>query len=87
MVIFEDGRVNSCEMLPDIGRMEDYDDDVRKVMSSASMKKRRLQIRTDRCDCTHGCWVLSSMQDHSVTKFGNVQYDTINEGVLKITNH
>ena len=85
LVIFEDGRVNSCEMLPDVGRMEDFDDDVRKVLSSAAMKKRRSQIKADRCDCSHGCWVLSSMKDHSETNFGNVQYDAINKGVLEIT--
>lgn len=81
LVIFEDGRVNSCEVLPDVGHMRDYEYDVGRAMASASMATRVEEIKSDRCDCTHGCWVLSGMQKQAKATAGNF-YNEINKNVF-----
>ena len=51
-VIYDEGTVSSCENLPPIGNLRDYDWDFRKLWFSPAMQTRRAQA-ADGCFCTH----------------------------------
>jgi MoaA/NifB/PqqE/SkfB family radical SAM enzyme len=64
LVIDYDGRFRSCELREPIGKIQDYDCDVQKIMQSEAMKKEIETIGHGykaNCWCTHGCWIMSSM--------------------------
>jgi hypothetical protein len=51
-VIYDEGTVSSCENLPPIGNLRDYDWNFRKLWFSTAMQARR-QKAADGCFCTH----------------------------------
>jgi MoaA/NifB/PqqE/SkfB family radical SAM enzyme len=51
-VIYDEGTVSSCENLPPIGNLRDYNWDFRKLWFSAAMQARR-EKAADGCFCTH----------------------------------
>lgn len=64
LVIDYDGRFRSCELREPIGRVQDYDFDVNRIMHSDAMHKEVDEIGhayKANCWCTHGCWIMSSI--------------------------
>jgi len=64
LVIDYDGRFRACEIREPVGRVQDYDCDVQKILAGDAMKKEIKDIGygyTANCWCTHGCWIMSSM--------------------------
>ncbi|MDR2842706.1 MAG: radical SAM protein [Spirochaetaceae bacterium] len=64
LVLDYDGRFRSCEMRDPIGKVQDYNYDVKKIMESEAMKKEIDEIGHGykaNCWCTHGCWIMSSI--------------------------
>ena len=64
LVVDYDGRFRSCELREPIGKVQDYDCDIQKVMSSDAMKQEIEAVGNGWkacCWCTHGCWIMSSM--------------------------
>ncbi|MCL2319712.1 MAG: radical SAM protein [Treponema sp.] len=64
LVIDYDGRFRSCELREPIGNVKDYNCDVQAIMASEAMKKELEAVGhgyTANCWCTHGCWIMSSM--------------------------
>jgi len=64
LVIDYDGRFRACEIREPIGNLKDYNCDIQAVMSGEAMKKEIQTIGhgyTANCWCTHGCWIMSSM--------------------------
>jgi MoaA/NifB/PqqE/SkfB family radical SAM enzyme len=64
LVIDYDGRFRSCELRDPIGKVQDYDCDVQKIIHSDAMKKEIEAIGhgwTANCWCTHGCWIMASL--------------------------
>ncbi len=51
-VIYDEGTVSSCEILPPIGNLRDYEWNFRKLWFSSAMQARRRQA-ADGCFCTH----------------------------------
>jgi MoaA/NifB/PqqE/SkfB family radical SAM enzyme len=51
-VIYDEGTVSSCENLPPIGNLRDYNWNFRKLWFSAAMQARRKKA-ADGCFCTH----------------------------------
>ena len=51
-VIYDEGTVSSCENLPPVGNLRDYDWNFRKLWFSAAMQTRR-EKAADGCFCTH----------------------------------
>jgi Fe-coproporphyrin III synthase len=65
IVIDHNGAFRSCELRPRIGRMQDYDFNLGAAFGSDAMKQEIEAIgggKKANCWCTHGCWILSSMQ-------------------------
>lgn len=58
-VVFGDGSVSSCEMLPPIGniRSQSWSD----IMESDAFKKQLKSIEAGECHCTHNCAMLGSI--------------------------
>ncbi|MCQ2265955.1 MAG: radical SAM protein, partial [Bacteroidales bacterium] len=59
-----DGRFRSCELREPIGKIQDYDCDVQRIMKSTAMTNELKAIghgHKANCWCTHGCWIMSSM--------------------------
>lgn len=57
-VIWEDGRVNACEMLPDsIGNItaDGEQGDLRRIVKSAAAKDLRQRIKQTECKCSYEC--------------------------------
>jgi hypothetical protein len=64
MVLDYDGRFRACELRPPLGKIQDYDCDVQKIVASDVWKKEIKDIghgHTANCWCTHGCWIMSSL--------------------------
>ncbi|MDD4848483.1 MAG: radical SAM protein [Bacteroidales bacterium] len=64
LVIDYDGRFRACELREPIGKVQDYDCDIQKIMFGDAMKKEIEAIghgAKANCWCTHGCWIMSSM--------------------------
>jgi len=64
LVIDYDGRFRACEIREPVGRVQDYDCDVQKIMSGEAMRNEVAAIGhgyAANCWCTHGCWIMSSM--------------------------
>ncbi len=64
-VIDHDGSIRACELRPPIGRLEDYGYDLRAALTSEAMRREIQAIgggHRANCWCTHGCWVISSLQ-------------------------
>ena len=64
LVIDYDGRFRACELRDPLGNVKDYDCDVQAIMKSDAMKQEIETIGHGykaNCWCTHGCWIMSSM--------------------------
>jgi len=64
LVIDYDGRFRACEIRDPVGNVKDYNCDIQAIMSGEAMKKEVEAIGhgyTANCWCTHGCWIMSSM--------------------------
>ena len=64
LVIDYDGRFRACELREPVGRVQDYDCDVRKIVASDAMKNEIAAIGHGykaNCWCTHGCWIMASL--------------------------
>jgi MoaA/NifB/PqqE/SkfB family radical SAM enzyme len=64
LVIDYDGRFRSCELREPIGRVQDYDCDVQKIIAGDAMKNEIAAIGHGykaNCWCTHGCWIMASL--------------------------
>jgi len=64
LVIDYDGRFRACEIREPVGNVKDYNCDIQAIMSGEAMKKEVEAIGhgyTANCWCTHGCWIMSSM--------------------------
>ena len=65
IVIDHHGAFRACEVRPAIGKLQDYDFNIRKAMNSYVMKKEVAEIghgKKANCWCTHGCWIMSSIK-------------------------
>ena len=64
LVVDYDGRFRACELRDPIGKVQDYNGDVKAIMSSEAMKKEIDAIGHGykaNCWCTHGCWMMTSI--------------------------
>ncbi|MDR2535304.1 MAG: radical SAM protein [Treponema sp.] len=64
LVIDYDGRFRSCELREPIGKVQDYDCDVQKIIAGDAMKNEIAAIGHGykaNCWCTHGCWIMASL--------------------------
>lgn len=59
MVIYADGTVSSCEMLPTIGSVAAQD--WNELLKTDAFKKQRESIRRKACHCTHNCAMIDSI--------------------------
>ncbi len=65
IVIDHNGAFRSCEVRPAIGKLQDYDFNIRRALYSEAMKKEITEIgggSKANCWCTHGCWIMSSIK-------------------------
>ncbi|GMO31582.1 MAG: hypothetical protein Ta2F_07130 [Termitinemataceae bacterium] len=64
LVIDYDGRFRACELREPLGKIQDYDCDVQKILHGIDMKKEIETIGHGykaNCWCTHGCWIIASI--------------------------
>lgn len=59
MVVWGDGRVSSCEMLPSVGDLKSQS--WAEITSSRNMKDQVSFIENNGCHCTHNCAMLGSI--------------------------
>jgi Fe-coproporphyrin III synthase len=65
IVIDHNGAFRACEVRPAIGKLQDYDFNIRKALYSQAMNKEIKEIghgKRANCWCTHGCWIMSSVK-------------------------
>lgn len=64
LVIDYDGRFRACELREPLGKLQDYDFDIQRVMHSDVMKQEIAAIGHGfkaNCWCTHSCWISSCL--------------------------
>jgi sulfatase maturation enzyme AslB (radical SAM superfamily) len=64
LVLDYDGRFRACELREPVGKMQDYDFDAQKMLFGSAMKSEIATIGHGykaNCWCTHGCWIMSSL--------------------------
>ena len=71
MVVWGDGAVSSCEMLPAVGNINEKSID--QILESESLKKQKESIKNKECHCTHNCAMLTSIM-YNPKKWGNLIY-------------
>jgi MoaA/NifB/PqqE/SkfB family radical SAM enzyme len=59
MVVWADGTVSSCEMLPGVGNVKEKT--FKEVLKSPELAEQRRAIRNKECHCTHNCAMLTSI--------------------------
>src|SRR5262249_39622010 len=61
-VIDGSGSRSACEHRGEVADLREFDFDVGHALASGAMQDECAQIRTDRCDCIHGCFIGNSLQ-------------------------
>jgi MoaA/NifB/PqqE/SkfB family radical SAM enzyme len=75
LVLDYDGRFRACELREPVGAMRDYGYDAQKMLFGAAMKKEIAAIGhgyTANCWCTHGCWIMSSLNFNPLKMIGHL---------------
>ena len=62
LVIDGSGSLSACEHRDEVVDLRELDFDVAKALAGSAMSDEREQIRKDRCDCIHGCFIGNSLQ-------------------------
>ena len=71
LVLWGDGKVSSCEMLPEVGNLKDNDLD--QILKSQSFKEQKKSIKDKKCHCTHNCAMVTSIL-YNEKKWPNLIY-------------
>lgn len=64
MVIDYDGRFRVCELREPLGKVQDYDCDIQKIIAGDAWKQEIAAVGHGykaNCWCTHGCWIMASL--------------------------
>lgn len=61
-VLYPDGILAACELRSEKVNIRDYDFDVNKALGHDSFRQVRDDTRNHRCDCTHGCFIPTSLR-------------------------
>ncbi|GMO59130.1 MAG: hypothetical protein Ta2A_04910 [Treponemataceae bacterium] len=93
LVIDHDGRFRACEMREPIGKVQDYDCDVQRIMFGDAMKKELETIGHGykaNCWCSHSCWLMASivfspLKMLSAVSKGYGEVKKLSKGELRIT--
>ena len=59
-VVYDDGSVAPCEMLPTVGSLKE--DSFDRIWSGAQMRQARESIAAGNCSCTHECFLFPSFE-------------------------
>lgn len=70
-VIYQDGRMALCEMLPAIGNLRHANMDFAALWTSEAADRQRRMIRARGCHCTHTCFQFPSVL-FNPAQYGNV---------------
>ncbi|HEU5260427.1 MAG TPA: radical SAM protein [Gemmatimonadales bacterium] len=62
LVVSGSGSLRACEHRGEVVDLRRFDFDYGKAMATGLMEKEIAQIKKDRCDCIHGCFVGNSLQ-------------------------
>lgn len=72
VVICSNGMLAACEMRPRKIDLANFDYNLSTALNSKSMRQEIEQITKDKCFCTHGCWLLISMNNYLARKYGSL---------------
>ena len=59
LVVWGDGRVASCEMLPEVGDLRERS--FPEILGGGRLAAQRASIRRKECHCTHNCALFDSI--------------------------
>jgi hypothetical protein len=65
-VVYDDGGVAPCELLPQVGNLRDAPFEV--IWQSEKMRKAREGIASGKCACTHECFMAPSYETFLLDK-------------------
>ena len=71
MVIWGEGNISSCEMLPSFGNIKNKN--IKNLMLSEEYKNQIKSIKNKECHCTHNCSLITSIT-FNPTKWPNLIY-------------
>jgi MoaA/NifB/PqqE/SkfB family radical SAM enzyme len=71
LVIWGNGDISSCEMLPSVGNIKNNTPN--EILKSENFKKQLKSIENKECHCTHNCALLTSIF-FNPKKWGNLIY-------------
>ena len=74
IVIDHNGAFRACELRRIVGKLSDFDFDVRAVLSSEAMKTEVAAIPGDNCWCTHSCFIHDSSKFKPVVQFFHIPW-------------
>jgi sulfatase maturation enzyme AslB (radical SAM superfamily) len=61
-VLYPDGTLAACELRQEHVTIKDYDFDIHKALKNETFEKVRNDTRKHACDCTHGCFIPTSVR-------------------------
>lgn len=85
-VIYPDGMLSACEMRAKKINLADFNYNLSAALRSEDMHKEIDRIQTEKCTCTHGCWLGISMHHHDIKKhrFDNYPLFLMKEGISNV---
>ncbi|MFC1510427.1 radical SAM protein [Candidatus Omnitrophota bacterium] len=61
-VLYSDGMLAACELRKESVDLSDYDGSIARALCDPIFKDVRKQTRKHKCDCTHGCFIPTSLR-------------------------
>jgi MoaA/NifB/PqqE/SkfB family radical SAM enzyme len=71
-VVDGSGSLRACEHRGEVVDLRDFDFDVGRALAGGAMQRECDEIRKDRCDCIHGCFIGNSLQHSPRSVITNV---------------
>ena len=62
MVIDHNGEFRACELRQGLGKLQEYNFNLREALHSPAMQKEVWNITEANCWCTHSCWITDSLK-------------------------
>ena len=62
--VYEDGKFAICESRKSILNLQHYNFNLKKALSSKALKDEIKKMDSEKCFCTHGCFILNSIPAH-----------------------
>ena len=70
-VVYPDGMLSACELRDPVTDLSAHGYDLKEAIGSDTMRGEVGRLASDKCFCTHGCWIQTSLYQHLSAQYGS----------------